>query len=106
MKSRFLALASAALVSPRSRRPRRRRGDPVVISQVAFRGPGGGNDEVIEIRNISAATSGHRRLAALGLQQHRHARARARRPGGHHAARGQDVRVRQHGRARSRRAAT
>ena len=38
----------------------------VVISQVAFRGPAGGNDELIQIRNVSGAARGHRRLVATG----------------------------------------
>ena len=58
MKSRFSRwprppslLAIGALAAPAAHAA-----TGVVISQAAFGGSGGGNDEVIEIRNVSAAT--------------------------------------------------
>ena len=99
VKSRLLALASAALVLAAVAAPAAQAATSVVISQVAFGGTGGGNDEVIEIRNVSAATVdiGGWELWAL-QQQRRHGERARHRAGGHDAARGQDVRVRQHGR--------
>ena len=43
-----------------------------------FRGPAGGNDEVIELKNNVRRAGGHRRLAALGLEQQRLGAERAR----------------------------
>ena len=70
MKSRLLALASAALVARRAvAAPAAHAATGVVISQAAFGGPGGGNDEVIEIRNVSAAPRSTSAAGAVGLQQ-------------------------------------
>ena len=54
MKSRLIALASALVVVAFAA-PAAQAATSVVISQASFGGPGGGNDEVIEIRNVSAA---------------------------------------------------
>ena len=79
MKSRLLALASAALVARRGRGTRRAAPRPsVVISQVAFRGPAGGNDEVDRDPQRLGRRGRHRRLGAVGLQQQHPARGRAR----------------------------
>ena len=54
----------------------------VVISQAAFGGPGGGNDEVVEIRNTTAATidiSGWTLMASNELRHRGYTRDRARR---------------------------
>ena len=84
MKSRFFALASAALVAAAVAAPAAHAATSVVISQVAFRGPRGGNDEVIEIRNISGAAvdiGGWELWGSNSNTPPRRARARPSRPG-------------------------
>jgi predicted extracellular nuclease len=53
--SRLLKLATAALAATALAAPAAHAAGPVVLSQVAFGGPAGGNDEVIELRNVSGA---------------------------------------------------
>ena len=50
----------------------------VVIQGVAFRGPTGGNDEYIQIKNISTIAAGHRRLGDLCGSNSTRLRGRAR----------------------------
>ena len=56
MKSRLLALASAVLVISAVAAPAAQaQSTTVTINQAVFRGPVGGNDEFVQIKNISAA---------------------------------------------------
>ncbi|MBE2316271.1 lamin tail domain-containing protein [Solirubrobacter sp. CPCC 204708] len=56
MKPRLLAIAAAALAAVAVAAPAAQAAsDTVVIQGVAFRGPTGGNDEYIQIKNISSA---------------------------------------------------
>ncbi|MDA0181780.1 lamin tail domain-containing protein [Solirubrobacter phytolaccae] len=55
MKPRLLTVATTAIAALALAAPAAHAAGPVVISQVAFGGPGGGNDEVIELRNVSGA---------------------------------------------------
>ena len=71
MNFRLFTLLSAALVAAAMAAPAADAASTtVVISQVSFRGPTGGNDELIELRNISQVDQSDRRLADLRLQQH------------------------------------
>ena len=56
MKSRLIAVASALVVTGAVAAPAAHAdaSTTVVLSQVAFRGPNGGNDEMIQIRNVSS----------------------------------------------------
>ena len=55
MKRQLFKIAALAVAAFAVAAPAAEAAGPVVISQVAFGGPGGGNDEVVEIRNVSGA---------------------------------------------------
>ena len=97
MKLRLLTLATAAvlLAIGALAAPAAHAATAVVISQAAFGGAGGGNDEVIEIRNVSAATIAIGGWTLWGTNERRHRQRPRDGPGRDDAARGQDVRVRQ-----------
>jgi predicted extracellular nuclease len=57
VKSRLTALAFSALIAAAIAAPAAQAASTtVVISQIALRGPTGGNDELIQLRNVSATT--------------------------------------------------